>query len=156
MSNDAGPIPQRHFVKANGLTMYYQEIGTGDPLILLHGGTATSDSWQGHLPLFVEHFRVIMPDWRGHGKTDNPTGEFSYRMLADDIAAFILALGLTKPLVCGYSDGGQITLDLGMRYPDIAGALGIGGAGYKLTELYFNTIKGYGFEAPGVVHIDAE
>lgn len=156
MSNNRGPIPQGHSVKANGLTMYYQEIGTGEPLILLHGGTATSDSWQGHYPLFAEHFRVIMPDWRGHGKTDNPTGEFSYALIADDLAAFIQALGLSKPLICGYSDGGQIILDFGMRYPELAGALGIGGAGYKFADRYFETLKSYGFEAPGDVRLDPE
>jgi hypothetical protein len=73
-------------------------------LLLVHGGTATSQSWASHLPAFAEHFRVFAPDSRGHGRTDNPTGELGYRVMADDVAALVDALGLRRPLVLGYSD----------------------------------------------------
>jgi pimeloyl-ACP methyl ester carboxylesterase len=149
-----GMTTQEHFIQANGLNIYYQEVGTGEPLILLHGGTATSGSWQEHVQSYAKHFRVIVPDWRGHGKTINPTGEFNYHQLADDIVAFAQALSLNKPFICGYSDGGQIALDLGIRHPDVPGALGIGGACYKFTDLYFNTLRGMGFVAPGQVKTD--
>ena len=112
------------YARANGLKMYYEERGSGPPLILLHGGTATSSMWEPQIPFFIQHFRVITPDSRGHGKTNNPTGEFSYRLMADDVVGFIQGLGLTKPLICGYSDGGQIVLEIGMRYPGLAGGVG--------------------------------
>lgn len=146
-----GVQAQEHVVQANGLNMYYQEIGTGEPLILLHGGTSTSDEWEAYSEFFAPHFRVLALDWRGHGRTDNPTGEFSYRLLTDDIAAFINALDLKKPLVVGYSDGGQIALDLGIRYPDLAKALVIGAATYKFKESYYDRLKIMGFEGPGTV-----
>lgn len=149
-----GMTTQEHFIKANGLNIYYQEVGTGAPLILLHGGTATANSWQEHVQSYARHFRVIAPDWRGHGKTDNPGGEFDYHTLADDIVAFSQALGLNKPFICGYSDGGQIALDLGIRHPNVPGAIGIGGACYKFTDLYFNNLRGMGFVAPGEVKTD--
>ncbi len=63
------------YIEANGLRVYYEAYGEGEPLLLLHGGTATSRSWASHLPAFAERFRVFAPDSRGHGRTDNPDGE---------------------------------------------------------------------------------
>src|SRR4028118_1853219 len=64
-----------HRIAANGLDIYYTDAGQGTPLVLLHGGTATSSSWSEQLPTLSERFRVLAPDNRGHGRTDNPAGE---------------------------------------------------------------------------------
>jgi pimeloyl-ACP methyl ester carboxylesterase len=146
--------PEGHYVAANGLDIYYEEYGSGEPLILLHGGTETSKGWQPHIPFFAPHFRVIAPDSRGHGRTNNPAGELSYRLMADDVAAFIRALDLKKPLVFGYSDGGQIALEIGMRYSHLTRALIVGAAWYKFSEVYLDSLKAMGFEGPGVVDIE--
>jgi pimeloyl-ACP methyl ester carboxylesterase len=151
---DITSAQQGQYVQVNGLNMYYEEYGSREPLILLHGGTITSHMWQSHIPSFAQHFRVIAPDSRGHGRTNNPTGELSYRLMADDVAAFIQTLGLTKPLICGYSDGGQIALEIGMRYPNLTKALAIGAASHKLSETFLNSLKALGFEGPGVVNIE--
>lgn len=145
---------QQDSVQANGLNIYYEMYGVGEPLILLHGGTLTSRMWEHHIPAFTQHFQVIALDSRGHGKTDNPTQEFSYQAMADDVAAFIQALGLNKPLICGYSDGGQIALELGMHYPGLARALVISGAWYKFSASYLNWCKEFGLEDPGVVNVE--
>jgi len=128
-------------IGANGLRVYYEVYGEGEPLVLLHGGTATCRSWSSHLPAFTEHFRVYTPDSRGHGRTDNPTGELDYRVMADDVAALIGALGLQRPLVLGYSDGGQISLELGMRYPGLARALVLGGTQFRFSEAYLEDAR---------------
>ena len=147
--------PQKgDYVRANGLNIYYEMYGVGEPLILLHGGTLTSRMWERHIPAFAQHFHVIALDSRGHGKTDNPTQEFSYRAMADDLAAFIQALGLIRPFICGFSNGGQIALQIGMRYPDLAGALVISGAWYRFSESYLNNWKDLGLEGPGVVNVE--
>jgi pimeloyl-ACP methyl ester carboxylesterase len=125
---------QGKYVRANGLDIYYEEHGTGEPLLLIHGGTLTGESWQPYLQALVEHFRVITPDSRGHGRTGNPTGKMSFGLLADDMVGLAEALGLRKPLIWGYSDGGQVALEIGMRYPDVPQALVIGGAYVELTE----------------------
>src|ERR671914_1005841 len=129
------------YIEANGLRVYYEVYGEGEPLLLIHGGTATSRSWTSHLPAFTEHFRVFTPDSRGHGRTDNPAGELDYRVMADDLAALIAALGLHRPLVLGYSDGGQIALELGMRYPGLAGALVLGGMQFRFSEAYLEAVR---------------
>ena len=127
-------IQQGHFVHANGLDIYYQACGEGQPLLLIHGGTLSGDSWQPYRTAFAQHYRVITPDSRGHGRTANPTGTLSFGLLAEDMVALVHALDLHKPLICGYSDGGQVALEIGMRYPDLPQALVIGGAYTELTE----------------------
>ncbi len=145
---------QGKYVQANGLNIFYEEYGSGKPLILLHGGTRTSSIWQPHIPSLSKYFRVITPDSRGHGKTNNPTGEMTYRIMAQDIAAFIQALDITKPFICGKSDGGQITLEIGMRYPNLTAALVVAAAWYKFSETYLNLLKASPFEGPGVVNFE--
>jgi pimeloyl-ACP methyl ester carboxylesterase len=143
-----------HSIAANGLQIHYRESGHGQPLLLLHGGTATSGSWSSQLPIFAEHFRVLAPDSRGHGKTDNPSGQLSYGLMAQDVAAFIEALGLEKPLVLGYSDGGQIALELGMNYPDVAEALVVGGVSFRFGHTYYEGLRSWGFESAADVNGD--
>jgi pimeloyl-ACP methyl ester carboxylesterase len=141
------------YVKANGLNIYYQEWGSGEPLILIHGGMGTGNDFERFIPVFSKQFRVITPDSRGHGKTDNPSGEFSYRLMADDLAAFMDALALNQPSICGWSDGGQIALELGMHYPDLTNCLVIGATWYKFSQTYTNALKALGIESSGVVNI---
>jgi pimeloyl-ACP methyl ester carboxylesterase len=129
-----GETPRGHYIRANGLDIYYEAHGQGRPLLLIHGGALTGASWQPYLAAFAAHYRVITPDSRGHGRTANPTGRMSFGLLADDIVALVQALDLRKPLICGYSDGGQVVLEIGMRYPDLPQALVIGGAYIELTE----------------------
>ncbi len=126
--------PPGHMIQANGLDIYYEEQGKGQPLILIHGGTLTAASWRPYLAGFAAHYRVITPDSRGHGRTTNPTGHMSFRALAEDVVALAQALDLHKPLIVGYSDGGQVALEIGMRTPDLPQALVIGGAYTELTE----------------------
>lgn len=144
---------EEQYVKVNDLTVYYETFGDGQPMVLLHGGTATRRMWEKFVPAFSKHFKVIAPDSRGHGKTDNPTGEFSFRLMADDTAGLISALGLQSPSICGYSDGGQICLEFGMHYPDVASKLVIVGAHNQLQDADIASLRDMGIEAPGVVDL---
>lgn len=142
------------FVSANGLNMYYEESGSGELLVFLHGGMAAGTT-VGHLiPAFSKQFKVLTPDLRGHGKTDNPSGELSYRLMAEDMADFIQALNLSQPLICGWSDGGQIALELGMHYPDLMRCMVVGAAWYQFSQQYQDMLKAIGFEAPGVANLE--
>jgi pimeloyl-ACP methyl ester carboxylesterase len=151
---DVNSARQGQYVQANGLNIYYQAFGRGEPLILLHGGTVSSSMWQPYIPSFAAHFRVFAPDSRAHGRTDNPIGELSYRLMADDVVAFIQALSLTKPLIFGYSDGGHIALEIGMRYPHLTRAIVVGAAWYKFSETYLDWLRASGFERAGVVNTE--
>jgi pimeloyl-ACP methyl ester carboxylesterase len=141
-------------IDLNGMQMYYEEFGEGRPLILLHGGTSTCQTWQEFLPLFIPHFRVITPDSRAHGRSNNPSGMLSYRQMADDFAVLIDKMHLSEPLVFGYSDGGQIVLELGMRYPGLCRALVVGAAWYKFSPLYLDALKSAGLISPSQVDFE--
>jgi pimeloyl-ACP methyl ester carboxylesterase len=151
LANENPPTQQGKFIKANGVNIYYEEYGSGKPLVLLHGGLGSSIGTKPFGQALSKHFRVITPDTREHGRIDNPTGEFSYRLLADDLAELIQRLELDEPLVCGWSDGGQTALELGMHYPKLAKALVAGAAWYKFSESYQQSLRFMGMEGPGRV-----
>jgi pimeloyl-ACP methyl ester carboxylesterase len=120
--------PSGHTIELNGAALYYEERGHGAPLVLVHGGLASSAQWAPVASQLADEFRVITPDSRGHGRSTNPSRELSYSGIADDLAALIAALGLRRPVVGGWSDGGQIALELGACHPGTAGALIVGAA----------------------------
>ena len=120
--------PAGHTIELNGAALYYEERGHGDPLVLVHGGLASGAQWAPVAGELTDRFRVITPDSRGHGRSTNPSGKLSYPGIADDLAALIAALGLRDPVVGGWSDGGQVALELGARHPGAAGALIVGAA----------------------------
>lgn len=154
-TTSAAEIPHGNVIEANGLHMYYEEYGTGKPLILLHGGLETSQMWKPMLPDFASRFRVITPDSRGHGRTDNPVNTFSYLLMSDDIAEFIKTIGLSRPYIIGYSDGGQTALEVAMNYPGLVGGFMIGGIYHSITEAWRQFLDAeMGMKAPGLVDTD--
>ncbi len=143
------------FVDAGGLHIHYLEAGAGVPLILLHGGLATTEmSWTEVMPDLAGQFHVFAPDTRGHGKTDNPERMLSYAGMADDVLAFADALGLERPLILGYSDGGQTAIEFGLRHPGKARALVLGGVVVEATPAYFDGLRNWGFRAAGDVDLE--
>jgi pimeloyl-ACP methyl ester carboxylesterase len=148
-------------LEVNRASLYYKEQGDGAPLILIHGGLSSSAQWQPVVAELAATYRVITPDSRGHGCSTNPAGELSYAGIADDIAALIATLGLHRPLVGGWSDGGQVTLELGARHPGAAGAL-IVGAAYPdfqaggLREAHRALLGADARGVPDLAHLDAE
>lgn len=152
---DADPTEHGHFATVNGIEMFFIDLGEGDPLVMLHGGTGTALShWSPYLPTLSQRFRVIAPDCRGHGRTNNPPGEWSYGLMADDIAALIKDLGLQQPSICGWSDGGQIALELAMRYPGLASVYIAGAVSKDSSDSYLQMLQDWGFEGPGEVNLD--
>jgi len=143
--DERGREPAGRFVQANGLAIYYEEDGVGEPLILVHGGMETGRSWDAVMPLLASHYRVIRPDSRGHGRTDNPAGRLSYALMADDVLAFMRALELDRPFVCGWSDGGQVALELAIRDRDAARAVIANGVLANFSEQYLRVVRGYLF-----------
>ncbi|MFX1299605.1 MAG: alpha/beta fold hydrolase [Promethearchaeota archaeon] len=124
-----------HYIDVNGLHMYYEDRGTGAPLILLHGGLGTAEFGWGELrKVFSDHFRVVAPDSRGLGRTNNPQQVLNYALMAEDIIALAKALDLENPFVCGWSDGGQIALEIGIRFNNFPKALVLGGVAHKLIQ----------------------
>ena len=106
------------YAKVNGINLYYEIHGTGRPLILLHGGLMSGETFGPVLTMLAESHRVVVPDLQGHGRTADIDRPIDIRLMADDIAALIDHLGLDKPDVVGYSLGGGVALQLAAKHPD--------------------------------------
>ncbi len=128
-------------VHANGIDIHYVEAGDGLPLLLLDNAmVSTNPVWKshpsayiGHLDTFAAHFRTIMPDTRGSGRTRHTGGPISHQLLADDVLAIVDALGLDQPMVCGFSDGGEVATIAGLHRPTTFRAV-VNHGGYDLFD----------------------
>jgi pimeloyl-ACP methyl ester carboxylesterase len=151
-----GPDVAERRVRLGDLDVRYWEQGDGHPVVLLHGGLATADmSWANAFAALAPTHRVLAPDTRGHGGTNNPTDRLGYDQLADDVVALCAALGAERPVVVGHSDGGQIALELGLRHPGAARGLVLSGTMSEPTPGYVAGLHAWGFTAPGEVDIEA-
>jgi pimeloyl-ACP methyl ester carboxylesterase len=122
------------YVAVGDLTMFCEEHGRreGLPLVLLHGFNGTGAMWGGQLATFGERYRLLVPDLRGHGRTDNPGGlaTMNHRQFGRDVAAFCRALGVDRAIFCGESTGAMLLLTLGLEAPELAAALVLAGGTY--------------------------
>jgi pimeloyl-ACP methyl ester carboxylesterase len=101
----------------NGLSLHYEEHGSGEPLVLLHGGIGAGAMFAPILPPLAEGRRVITVDLQGHGGTADVDRPLRAELMADDIAALLDHLGLEQADVMGYSLGGKVSLRLAIQHP---------------------------------------
>jgi pimeloyl-ACP methyl ester carboxylesterase len=121
----------------NGLKMYYEVHGAGQPLVLLHGGFGMAESWVPVLPTLVPNRQVIILEQQGHGRTADRSGPLTYEQMAEDTAALLKHLNVGRADIFGYSDGGIVGLGVAIRHPALVRRLAILGANTgKLSEVY--------------------
>ena len=106
------------YAQSNGINLYYEERGTGEPLLLIMGITAPGSVWEKHVAFWEPHFRCILFDNRGVGRSDKPAGPYSSAQMADDSAGLLDALNIPKARVAGVSMGGIIAQQLALRHPE--------------------------------------
>ena len=104
-------------VRVNGIEMYYEVIGAGEPLVLIMGFGGDHLAWAFQAHAFAERYRVVTFDNRGVGQTDSPDGPYTIRTMADDTAALMEALGIERAHVIGASMGGMIAQELALAHP---------------------------------------
>lgn len=119
------------YAPANGLEMYYEDHGSGDPLVLLHGAYMTVDMFGPFLPGIAEVRRVIAPEARGHGRTADVEGPITYPQMADDVAALLRQLEIERADVIGYSMGGATAVQVAIRHPELVRRLVVISAGFS-------------------------
>ena len=107
------------YAEVNGLSLYYEEHGSGQPLILLHGGYGTGEMFGAILPLLARGRRVITVDLQGHGRTADVDRPLRFQTMGDDIAALVGHLGLAQADVMGYSLGAATAVRTAIQHPEL-------------------------------------
>lgn len=105
------------FAQVNGINMYYEVYGDGDPLLLIHGNGDDINAMRKQIAYFSEHYKVIAADSRGHGRTKNIGDSLTYTEMAADMNGFLGKLAIDSAYVIGQSDGAIIGLIMGYEFP---------------------------------------
>src|SRR5690242_17616522 len=105
-------------VQANGIAINYDQQGAGEPLILIPYLAADYACYAFQVADYAKHFTCISVDLRGAGETDKPEGTYSTELFADDVAAFMQALGISQAHVAGLSLGAATGMWLAAKYPN--------------------------------------
>lgn len=125
------------YADVNGLNMYYEVHGEGEPLVLLHGAYMTINLNFGKmLPTLARGRQVIAIEQQGHGHTEDIDRPLSYEQMADDTAELLRQLGIEKADILGYSMGGTIAVELGIRHPELVRKLVVISSPYKRDGWY--------------------
>lgn len=126
------------YFDSDGVRMFYTDQGEGEPVILIHGFAVQGDfNWRrpGVIKQLARRFRVIVPDLRGHGRSDKPHDPAQYgREMVEDVVRLMDHLGIEKAHVAGYSLGGFLTLKLAAMHPDRLITASPLGAGWERPE----------------------
>jgi pimeloyl-ACP methyl ester carboxylesterase len=117
------------WAQVNATDLYYQEAGEGQPLILLHGMSSCAEAWFQQFEAFAPHFRVIAYDSVNHGHSANSPRDELEPDRADELAGFLDALNVVRPVIAGNSMGALTLLRWAVRHPDDAAALVPSGMG---------------------------
>lgn len=115
----------------NDMQLYYEVVGEGPPLLLLHYFGGCAQHWEPYVEQLAQHYRLIIPDLRGHGHSTNPTGEFTHRQAALDIFFLLDELEIERVQAMGMSSGGMTLLHMATQQPErIATMVLIGATSY--------------------------
>ena len=116
---EAMPKPvQSGYAPVNGIQMYYAVFGTGDPVLLIHGGLGHADIWASQVATLSKTHKVIVADSRGHGRSTRTEQPYGYDLMASDYLALLDHLKIDKTALVGWSDGGIIGIDIALHHPE--------------------------------------
>jgi pimeloyl-ACP methyl ester carboxylesterase len=117
-----------HTAQVNGIRLYYELYGDGEPLVMLHGNGGSIEALRFQIGFFRTHRRVIAIDSRGHGRSEMGPGRLTFEQMADDVAALLQQLHCERADLLGWSDGGIVALLVARRHPEVVRCLAISGA----------------------------
>ncbi len=106
------------YAVVNGINMYYEQYGEGDPILLIHGNGGSTESFDGQIAFLSRKYKVIVADSRGQGRSTNNADSLTYELMAEDFYLFLEQLELDSVNIVGWSDGGIIGLILARDYPE--------------------------------------
>jgi pimeloyl-ACP methyl ester carboxylesterase len=132
----AEPVVQRGYAPVNGLKMYYEIHGAGEPLVLVHGAFMTIEAWGDILTGLARGRQVIAVELQGHGRTADIDRPFSNEQFADDVAALLRHVGIAKADIMGYSLGAEVALQFAIRHADMTDKLVVVSGTYRSDGWY--------------------
>ncbi len=134
---------QSGYKPENGINMYYEIHGAGEPLVLIHGGGSTIQTSFGRLiPSLSKKYRVIAVELQAHGHTSDRNAPESFEQDADDVAELLNQLHINNADILGFSNGGNTAMQLAIRHPEKVRKLIIASSFYKREGLYPDFWKG--------------
>ena len=122
------------FANVNGIRLYYESHGAGQPVVLVHGLGLSSDMWHYQVPALAERYRVITIDARGFGQTSKPRGPYEMGMYVEDLLQLLNFLGFERTILIGLSMGGGIVQSFALSHLDRVLALGLISTGSDHTD----------------------
>ncbi|MDE0520628.1 MAG: alpha/beta hydrolase [Boseongicola sp.] len=124
-------------VQVNGAVIHYALYGSGnrEAVLLLHGGLGAAEDFGGQIDALAERYKVVAIDSRGHGRSTDDDQPYGYHLMASDVMGVMDSLGIDKAAVVGWSDGGNIGLDLAIHNPDRLTRVFALGANYRTDAL---------------------
>jgi pimeloyl-ACP methyl ester carboxylesterase len=138
------------YASVNGLNLYYEIHGSGEPLILLHGGVGAIEMFGAVLPSLAQNRQVVAVDLQAHGRTADIDRPLSFELMAGDIVALIKHLGIEVADVMGYSLGGGVALRTAIQYPEVVRKLVLVSTPFKRDGWYPEVLAGMGQMGPQV------
>jgi len=126
----SNPLSGR-YTAVNGIDMYFETYGDGDPLLLIHGNGQSIAAMHFQIEYFSTRYRVVVADSRGHGKSGLGSDHLTYLQMMEDYNALLDQLNITRANVVGWSDGGILSLLLAIHHPDKVNKLAIMGANLR-------------------------
>ncbi len=138
-----------NYAQVNGINLYYEIHGKGEPLVLLHGGLGAIEMLGEVLSLLAEGRQVIGVDLQAHGRTADIDRPMSFEAMADDIAGLVQHLGLEKVDVMGYSTGGGVAMQTAIRHPELVRKLVAVSIPYRRDGWYPEMAAGMAQIGPG-------
>ena len=152
-SETSSTAVQTGYAPVNGLQMYYEIHGTGQPLVLVHGAfSAIGTSFGALVPGLARSRQVIAFELQAHGHTADIDRPMSLEQMADDVAAAIRYLGLERADVFGYSMGAGVALHVVIRRPDVVRKIILTSVTYDMSGVHPGLMEGFGEAKPEMMH----
>ena len=106
------------YAPVNGVKIWYAVFGSGEPVVMLHGGLGNSNYWGNQVPELAKHYKVIVMDSRGHGRSTRNEEPYGYDLMASDVVGLLDYLKIDKTALVGWSDGAILGLDIAIHHPE--------------------------------------
>ena len=126
-------------IRANNITMNYEQQGSGEPLVLIPYLAADNACYAFQVADYAKHFTCISLDLRDTGASDKPSGTYSTDLLADDVAAFMQAIGINTAHISGLSLGAAVGMQLAAKYPNSVKSLSLH-SGWSRSDPFLRTV----------------